>query len=239
MIIECFDRKIEIEEYSVEGTIYTNCLVRNKEVILFPEEKIRQAFLLYLFSSISSYRKDFIIKCEYKTLDIAIYRKNGNEQFQPFNSPILIVELKRKSAYLINHENQLLNYLDIHFCDTGILCNCKDMYICSKENNFKRRKTNILAVTQLLRNKESALDLKLFESATKGDLDSFLELIQKYGRSNKFRFVCSGFNTPIEAFMLSLSSNYIIFDFCGLRSRNKQPRTDKRNFIRLISIHGL
>lgn len=239
MIIECFDKKIEIEEYSVDGTIYTNCLVRNKEVILFPEEKIRQAFLLYLFNSIRLHQNDFVVKCEHKTLDIAIYRKNSHNLFQPFNSPILIVELKRKSVDLIHYEDQLLDYLDMHFCDTGILCNCKNVYIYSEKNNFKRTKSNIVEVTKLLRSIESDVDLKLFEAATKGDLDSFLDLIQKYGRSNKFCFVCSGFNTPIEVFMLSHSSDFIFFDFCGLRSRKKQPRIDKRNFVKLISIHGL
>ena len=81
-------------------------------------------------------------------------------------------------------------------------------------------------------------DINLFESARNGNIDSFLELIEKYGKSNIITFRCSDYKVPIDTFLLSHSMDYIFFDFCGVKSKRKQPKIKKNAFIKLISIHG-
>ena len=48
MILNCLDRPIEIYEYLIDNVSYIDCVIRKKRVVLYPEEKVRQAFILYL-----------------------------------------------------------------------------------------------------------------------------------------------------------------------------------------------
>lgn len=115
MILNCLDRPIEIYEYLIDNVSYIDCVIRKKRVVLYPEEKVRQAFILYLLSFTNINTDNYTIKVEYQNLDIVIYKKHKIKDFQPAHSPILIIELKSQNVDVLNFEHQLLNYQ--HSCD--------------------------------------------------------------------------------------------------------------------------
>ena len=239
MKIKCLDKLIEILDYEIDNVIYTDCLIRKRRLVLLPEEEARQAFISYLQKYTNINSSNYVIKVEYKNLDIAVYNKYDLDDFQPYQSPILIIELKRKSLNVIDFEHQLFGYLELNYCDIGILTNCQQAYIYSKNNNFKRKLLPHYELKRLLLSDNNLEeDTIYFESAKNGDIDSFLFLIDKYGQSCRITFQCSDYNVPIETFLLSHSNNYILFDFCGLKSKRKRPKVNKNNFIKLISIKG-
>ena len=240
MILNCLDRPIEIYEYLIDNVSYIDCVIRKKRVVLYPEEKVRQAFILYLLKFTNINTDNYTIKVEYQNLDIVIYKKHKIKDFQPSHSPILIIELKSQNVDVLNFEHQLLNYLNLGSCDNGILSNCKQLYLYSKSNGFRKKHITLCELDKLLIHDEMDEDINLFESARNGDIDSFLELIEKYGKSNTntITFQCSDYKVPIETFLVSYSMDYIFFDFCGVKSKRKQPKIKKNAFIKLISIHG-
>jgi len=239
MVIHCLDNPIEIDEYYVNNEIYIDCEIRKQKVILNPEEKVRQAFILNLFKFSNINSDNFTIKVEYKNLDIVIYKKHVNKDFQPAQNPILIIELKRQSINILNFKDQLLDYLKLYSCDYGILSNCKQLYLYSKINeDFIRNEISLCELEDLLQYDKFNNDISLFNSAINGNLNSFLKLIEKFGKTSKFTFQCSGYSVPIEVFWLSHSMDYIFYDHCGCKSRKKRPKIMKTSFIKLISIQG-
>ena len=139
MILNCLDRPIEIYEYLIDNVSYIDCVIRKKRVVLYPEEKVRQAFILYLLKFTNINTDNYTIKVEYQNLDIVIYKKHKIKDFQPSHSPILIIELKSQNVDVLNFEHQLLNYLNLGSCDNGILSNCKQLYLYSKSNGFRKK----------------------------------------------------------------------------------------------------
>jgi len=238
MILNCFDQPIEIYEYSVDNVIYTDCIIRKRKVVLYPEEQVRQALILYMLRFTSINTDNYIIKVEYKNLDIVIYQKYKIKEFQPALNPILIIELKSQHVDILSFEYQLINYLNLNSCDNGILANCKQMYLYSKVNNFIKKPITLYELDGFLpQNNNIDKDIDIFESARNGDIDSFLKLVEKYGKSNTITFQCSTYKMPIDTFLVSHSMNYIFFDFCGIKSKRKQPKINKNDFVKLISIH--
>jgi len=237
MILNCFHKSIEIKDYVIDNVRYADCIIRNKKLVLFPEEEARQAFISYLLQYTNINTDNYTIKVEYKNLDIAIYNKYELENFQPSHSPVLIIELKRKDIDVLKFEYQLFDYLKLNFCDTGLLTNCHQIYVYSKSNNFERKSLKPIELSSLLSsNNQLDEDIKYFKSAQTGDIESFLYLINRYGKTSKMTFQCSDYKVPIETFLLSHLNDYIFFDFCGFKSKRKRPRINKNNFIKLLSI---
>ena len=50
MIIDCFGKLIEIKDYDIDGSKYVDCVIRKQRLLLLPEEKVRQAILLFLIN---------------------------------------------------------------------------------------------------------------------------------------------------------------------------------------------
>lgn len=238
MILNCFDKPIEIYEYLINNVSYTDCVIRKRKIVLYPEEKVRQALILYLLKFTKINTDNYIIKVEYRNLDIVVYHKHNIKDFQPAHSPVLIIELKSQYVDVLNFEYQLLNYLNLNSCENGILANCKQLYIYSKINNFIKKPITLRELDKFLIQDKIDRDIELFESARNGDIDSFLKLIEKFGRSNTITFQCSTYKVPIDTFLVSYSMDYIFFDFCGVKSKRKQSKIKKIDFIKLISIHG-
>ena len=64
MILNCLDRPIEIYEYLIDNVSYIDCVIRKKRVVLYPEEKVRQAFILYLLKFTNINTDNYTIKVE-------------------------------------------------------------------------------------------------------------------------------------------------------------------------------
>ncbi len=235
MIIDCFDKSIEIKDYDFEGSKYIDCVIRKQRILLFPEEKVRQAILLFLINYTEITPDNYVFKVEYNNLDIAIYHKPKVLEFQPIRRPLLIIEVKRKNEDILKHVPQLLNYLDLNSCNDGILANCQQLYLYSKNYKYKKKQFNLTMLNGYFASCQSDGNVKYFELAQCGDVDSFVLLVNKYGRTNKIRFLCSDYKIPIDTHLVSQISNYIIFDFCG-RYQKKQTKILKNSFVKLISI---
>lgn len=235
MLIDCFDKSIEINDYDIGDRKYIDCIIRKQRILLLPEEKVRQSILLFLinYTEINLYNYDF--KVEHNNLDIAIYHKNKLDNFKPTCSPILIIEVKRKNENLSNHESQILNYLELTSCIDGILTNCQQTYLYSIKYQYKKRSFNLMSLNDYFEKCKADDDIKYFESATHGDIDSFIFLVHKYGQTCKIKFQCTDYTTPINTFWVSQISEFIFFDFCGI-SKKKQTKINKINFVKLISI---
>jgi hypothetical protein len=234
----CFDIPIIVDDYLVDQATCTDCLIRKKRIVLYPEEIVRQSFLRYLLDILNLDTTKYSIKVEYRNLDIVIYRNHLLKDFQPATEPVLIVELKNEYVDVLGYEQQLINYLSINFCENGVLSNCKQLFLYSKQNNFKRRALKICELLCLFEDQNWGEDVLLFESAKQGELFSFLELIDKFGQSNVFTFQCSDYGAPIQAFLLNHSDEFVFFDFCGVKSKRKKPKIRKGSFIKLLSIRG-
>ena len=223
MHIECFGESIEIADYEIDGRKYVDCLIRKQNILLLPEEKIRQAILIYLINYTKITEENYTFKVEYRNLDIAIYHKNKSENFQPACSPILIIEVKRANENLSKHESQILNYLELNSCFDGLLTNCQQTFLYSIKYQFKKRSFNINQLDDYFDKCKPDNDLEYFNSATHGDTESFIFLIHKYGQTCKFEFLCTNYETPINTFLVSQRSEFIFFDFCGI-SKKKQTK---------------
>lgn len=236
MIIDCFGKLIEIKDYDIDGSKYVDCVIRKQRLLLLPEEKVRQAILLFLINYTEIKQNKYIFKVEHNNLDIAIYHKNIMADFQPTCSPLLIIEVKRKQEDVLKYESQLLNYLELNDCTEGILANCQQIYLYSKNNRFKKKFINLSMLNGYFANSQfDDEDIKFFKLARQGDIESFLLLVNKYGQNNRIRFICSNYNIPIDVFLVSQVNNYILFDFCGVYKK-KQTKIHKNNFVKLISI---
>ena len=143
--------------------------------------------------------------------------------FQPRCSPLLIIEVKRKQEDVLKYESQLLNYLELNDCTGGILANCQQIYLYSKNNRFKKKFINFSMLNGYFANSKFDEDIKFFKLARQGDIESFLLLVNKYGQNNRIRFICSNYNIPIDVFLVSQVNNYILFDFCGVYNLHFAP----------------
>lgn len=95
------------------------------------------------------------IKVESNNHDIEIYRKQINDSFKPHQNPLLIVEVKREDANLLNHYDQIQRYLTKTGCDLGILYNYHEtIAFTGEDSNFKiNHLKNIRDVEELIQKK--------------------------------------------------------------------------------------
>lgn len=94
-----YKNKIRIKK--IEGIKKVYCLIRNKWLVLQPEELVRQLFLLFLVEQMNYPKGVIAVEKEIKVLsrkrrfDILIY----NKQLEPF----MIVELKAPQVAIDHH----------------------------------------------------------------------------------------------------------------------------------------
>lgn len=131
-------QKLDIR--SVNNKKYTRCLIRNLEIAIDsrPEELVRQLFIHYLTKESTLLKGKIEIKVESNNHDIEIYKLEENSNFKPYQSPIIIVEVKREEdVNLQNHYAQLQRYLIRSRCNIGILYNYhKTILFLKKDNDF-------------------------------------------------------------------------------------------------------
>lgn len=237
MIIKCFNEQFVINEYYNDEVSYTKCIVRNHKVRLLPEEKVRQAILMYMIHRSNISHERYIVKVEYNNLDIVVCHKQKIKQFQPAISPAFIIEIKRSSEDLNNHEVQLLAYLKINKCSNGMITNCNQIYLYRERNKFIKEIIDVNDIELHFPECPSDQYIDRFYQAQKGDVDSFISLVNIYGKTSRFKILCTHYKTPIEIFLITYEDNVIFFDFCGIR-RKKRPNINKYDFIKLLSIRA-
>ena len=235
MIKQCHDYIIDIKSFTENDKQYSFCIVRNRKIILRPEEIVRQAFLIMLHKELNINFEDYNIKVEYKNLDIVVYNKFEIDSFNPNDNAVVIFELKRDEENLITHKEQLLRYLKSEFCEVGILFNCKSIFRLSKSNNFEITKIDKQEISNVIENgkREKQNDEIEFEKAKQGNLESFKQLAKKYSHTNNIKFKCIDYSAPITAYYFDFENNRIKFSICNYR---KTLQIDEKDFIELIAI---
>ena len=234
MLTSCLNQTISYNFNFSENKTYIECLVRKKFVKLTPEEKVRQLFLSILLDIINT--KIYIIRVEYRNLDISIYEKFEYSDFKPFMYPVMIIELKRNSSNVLDHKAQLLNYLSVNKCNIGILSTCKHIYKFTKEGSDDNTEVKIEDLSFFLNINKDLDHYHNFKKAKEGCLESFVTLISVFGTNNTMVFRCSDYNQPVQAIWLRAINGHVFFDISGIRGKKKQKRIPYGSFIGLLSI---
>jgi len=238
-ILECLDI------YDRDFIQYTKCLYRSVEILISnkPEEKVRQALLYFLINRSSLFPDLIDIKVEYNHLDIAIYKKSSNDDFNPIQYPSVIIEIKREEENLLNHQNQLQRYLREMRSSIGILFNGREVIVINKlsESDFQKSYLDSMedipsVILEGLRQERQ--NLSEFESARDGNIDSFISLAKRYGKYGTHKFVFALKNKPvlISGCFFRHDQDEIYYDVYGKYSRKKSFSFNHSEFSKLISI---
>lgn len=229
---------IDLDIYDKDASTLIPCYIRKKDLVLTPEEEVRQALLkfIYEFSDIDT--SLFITFVEYRNLDVAFSTKFPSDDFQPVLDHFIIIETKNDLINLINFENQIKKYLKLHNCKIGFLLHSHLIYLLSDENKYTPTKIDINDFSKQFKLSHVSFqdDYLLFENARNGDFDCFKQLARKYGGSNKISFVTKDHPSPIAGFLFNFIDDYIFFDICGVKATSRKHKIVNNNFLKLESI---
>lgn len=222
---------------------YIKCLSRGIEIPINgrPEEMVRQIFLYFLIKESGLFPNIINIAVEKNNHDIEIYKKQKNKNFNPHQSPLIIVEVKREDVDLENYYNQIKRYLKQSVSQFGILYNYYQIIAFTRKNNkFKiSHFNNIQDIKPIILQSNNTIDdnLSCFEKAQKGDFDSFKYLVNKYGKyaTNTVVFKLKHQRGEIKGYFFNVQGNTVSYDVCGKYSP-KQESFDYQDFDKLISI---
>jgi len=233
----------KLDIYKKSGQKYTKCLVRGIEIPIIqrPEELVRQIFLHFLINESGLLPNQTNIKVEVNHHDIEIYQKQQDNNFQPYQNPLMIVEVKREDMNLQNHYAQIQKYLKQSGCDMGILYNYHEIIGFTRQNHrWEIHKLHGLRDIErlILPTTNSANNwLSKFKKAENGNFDSFLALIKKYGKYTTHRVVFQLKHQPseIEGYLFNIEENKIYYKICG-QYEQKPKSFNHQDFEKLISI---
>ena len=234
-----------LDIYDRDFIQYTKCLCRGVEILISnkPEEKVRQALLYFLINKSSLFPDLIDIKVEYNHLDLAIYKKINNDDFNPIQYPSVIIEVKREEENLLNHQNQLHGYLREQRSSVGILFNGHNVIVIDKLNESDFKKSHLDSMEDIpsiiVRGlHQERQNLSEFESARNGSLDSFISLAKKYGKygTHKFVFALKNETVPISGCFFRCNQDKIHYDIYGKYSRKSNFSFNHSEFSKLISI---
>ncbi len=233
----------KLSRYQKDYQEYRKCLIRGIQIPINgrPEELVRQIFVHFLIKESKLFPDIINIAVEANNHDIEIYRKQENENFKPYQSPLIIVEVKREDVNLKNHYNQIQRYLKNSCCDIGILYNYHEIIAFTrKDNRFEANHLKSIRDIQTLilkSNNNAHDDLLEFEKAQNGTFDSFAYLISIYGKytTNTVTFKLKQQKSEIAGYLFNIQGNKVYYDVCGKNSE-KQPSFESQDFETLISI---
>ncbi|MEH2448313.1 MAG: type I restriction enzyme HsdR N-terminal domain-containing protein [Nostoc sp.] len=229
-------------KYSKDYQEYTKCLIREIQISINgkPEELVRQIFIHFFIKESGLFPDIISIEVEANNHDVEIYKKQKYENFKPYQSPLIIVEVKREDANLKHHYDQIQRYLKKACCDIGILYNYHEIIAFTRKNdqfeiNNLKNLTDIQ--TLILQTNNDNNDLLYFKKAQNGNFDSFAYLIRKYAKytTNKVVFKLKQQQSEIEGYFFNIQENKVYYDLCGKYSQ-KQQNFDYQDFEKLISI---
>ncbi|MEH2397548.1 type I restriction enzyme HsdR N-terminal domain-containing protein [Nostoc sp.] len=232
----------KLSRYQKDYQKYTKCLIRGIQIPMNgrPEELVRQIFIHFLIKESGLFPDIISIEVEANHHDVEIYKKQKYEKFKPYQSPLIIVEVKREDVNLKPHYDQIQRYLKKACCDIGILYNYHEIIAFTRKNEqFEINHLKSLADRKALisQTNNNNYDLLEFEKAQNGNFDSFSYLISKYGRytTNQVVFKLKQQQSEIEGYFFNIQGNKVSYDVCGKYSQ-KQQNFDYQDFEKLISI---
>ena len=126
---------------------YINCMIRNKEIKLTPEEIVRQLYLMVLIDDYG-YNSKFI-QVEYavktgsttKRADIVIFEEDHISQ------PYIIIELKKPNS--LEGKKQLESYCKFEGASIGVWTNGSEIEYYFKQENPKTKTTYLEKLSYL------------------------------------------------------------------------------------------
>ncbi|MDG4551423.1 MAG: hypothetical protein P9F19_18395 [Candidatus Contendobacter sp.] len=237
MIKRCHEIDVSLNDFVKDGSTFIKCYIRNADILLTPEEQVRQAILKVIYENLDLNTNFFITRVEFQNLDIAFYYNYQDKYFQPTQSPFLIIETKRDGTNLHVCKNQIINYLELNNCLNGLLLTCQTIYYLSSVSDYKLERIGLNGIKSIFNKMEPNLffDIKRFNNARDGSIDDFKYLATKFNTS-KVTFLCVDYSAPITAFLFLFKQDYIFYDICGVAAGIKKKRIKANNFLRLISI---
>ncbi|MDZ8224019.1 type I restriction enzyme HsdR N-terminal domain-containing protein [Nostoc sp. ChiVER01] len=238
---EEISRKLNI--YKRNYAEYTKCLIKGREIVLDgrPEEKVRQLFIYFLVNESGLFPSKIDIKVECDYHDIELYKTVINEYFKPYCPPLMIVEVKREEENLRNHEKQIERYLKKSCSEIGILYNYHQILLYTKQNAvFTSNYLNSLKdIPPLILQSSNKLekDIGEFEKAVRGSFDSFIYLVNKYGKYqlNRIVFRLKREQLPIVGSFFRFQDNKLYYKIY-IQDVQQQQSCDFQDFEKLISI---
>lgn len=234
-------RKLNI--YSRNNQEYIKCLIRKIEFAINgrPEELVRQLFIYNLINETNLLQDAIAVKVEANNHDIEIYKQQKNNNFKPHQVPVVIVEVKREDVNLHNHYAQIKRYLIRACCNVGILYNYRNIILFYKkgddfEINYLKTFKDI---EELVLKQINTIDRNLieFEQAQRGNFQSFIYLVTKYGKytTNRIAFKLKNQQAEIKGYFFNVKDNKVYYDLCG-QYNTKQQSFEQKDFDKLISI---
>jgi hypothetical protein len=226
MIQSCAEILGKLCIYERDYLRYTKCLSRGIEVQLSarPEELVRQVLLYFLLKESGLYPTTIDVRTEHNNLDVALYKPYVEE------------------ANLPDHEYQLLGYLKERRTTHGVLFNANGIVHCEKIPDgglCKRSFHSLTELSDLLRRLASQADpdVSAFQRAGEGDVDSFIYLVEKYGKHAVHRITFTLKNRPdaITGCFFSVDGQHIQYDLYGKYAKKKFA-FDRGEFERLHSV---
>jgi len=226
--------------YKKSYTEYTKCLIRGKEILIDgrPEEKIRQLFIYFLVNKSGLFPNEIDIKVESNNHDVELYKTVKNKYFKPYHPPLMIVEVKREEEDLQNHEEQIERYLKKSGSEIGILYNYHEIIAYTKKgtilmSNYLNSLEDIPPLILQSSNKLEE-DILEFEKAVNGSFDSFIYLVNKYGKYklNTITFRVKSEQLPVSGAFFESQDHQVNY----LKNGKKRQSLNYQDFERLISI---
>ena len=238
---EEISRKLNI--YKRNYSEYTKCLIRGKEIVIDgrPEEKVRQLFIYFLVNQSGLFPTKIDIKVESNNHDIELYQSAKNEYFKPYSPPLMIVEVKREEENLRNHEKQIERYLRTSCSKIGLLYNYQEIIAYTKTDVvFTSNHLNSLKdIPPLILQSSNRLekDIVEFEKAVNGSFDSFVYLVNKFGKYklNRIVFRLKSEQLPIAGYFFRFQENKLYYKIY-VQDVQRQQSCDRQDFEKLISI---
>ncbi|MBN4003120.1 type I restriction enzyme HsdR N-terminal domain-containing protein [Nostoc sp. LPT] len=231
---------IKLNIYKRNYAEYTKCLIRGREIVIDgrPEEKVRQLFIYFLVNKSGLFANEIDIKVESNNHDIELYRTVKNKNFNPYQPPLMIVEVKREEEDLQNHEKQIERYLKKSCSEIGVLYNYHEIIAYTKKDKVftSNYLNNIEDIPPLILQSSNILekDILEFEKAVNGSFKSFIHFINKYGKYklNTIIFRLKGEQLPISGTFFEFQDNKVNY----LKNGKNWQSFNYQDFERLISI---
>ena len=244
MTPHCTEIRSKLCIYERDYLQYTKCLCREIELVVSgePEELVRQVLLYFLLRESGLFPDSIEIRAEHRNLDVAIYKFQSAEEFRPLQPPLVIVEVKREEANLLEHEGQLFEYMKEHRTRTGVLFNGNEIVAYEKGQDTPAKcsldSLNELRDLVQCQATRDEVDFCAFQRAQDGDIDSFIYLACKYGKYtlHQFTFTLKNSLTPVSGCCFRLHDQLVYYDVYGKYAPKKSFYFSRSDFGRLLSL---
>ncbi len=237
-----------IKTFDREGQRFTTCPYRYGDIYFpdnKPEEKVRLALLHYLSSLNATL---FAVKVEEERLDISIINKTiGN--LIDYIQPAMIIETKREEQSLIQHKQQLTDYMKKKKTLCGLPFNCCEAFFLEIQNDGSESVKQLNSISEIFTSIEYAVnkqrndlagEIVEFNNATQGVFNDFKVLAERHRRNKKIKFIyrMKEKEIDVEGNLFNFKDDIVSFVHCGYDTKiDKKPFFTKKDFVRLVKIY--